>query len=173
MHLTSVTFRPYRPSDAEDCLRVFDSNVPTFFALAERAEYAAFLAEMPCAYLVGEAPDGSVVACGGWFHAPERGDGVAGLAWGMVRRDWQHRGVGRQLLEARLAGVQATPGVHTLEISTSQHTEAFYARAGFEATARAADGHAPGIDRVDMRWRIGASAGPERARDATGGALAR
>jgi predicted GNAT family N-acyltransferase len=173
VHTTSVTFRPYRPSDAEDCLRVFDSNVPAFFALAERPGYAAFLAEMPCPYLVGEAPDGSVVACGGWFHAPERGEGVAGLAWGMVRRDWQHRGVGRQLLEARLAGVQATPGVHTLEISTSQHTEAFYAQAGFEVTARAADGHAPGIDRVDMRWRIRRTVRDARARDANRGALTR
>ena len=149
-----VTFRPYRPSDADACLAVFDSNVPVYFAPAERPEFAAFLAEMPCAYLVGEAADGGVVACGGWFHAPERGDGTAGLAWGMVRRDWHGRGVGRLLLEARLAGVHAAPGVRTLVISTSQHTERFYARAGFEVTARVADGHAPGIDKVDMQRRV-------------------
>ena len=149
-----VTFRRWRPDDAQACLAVFDSNVPTYFATAERPAFAAFLVEMPCAYLVGEAADGGVVACGGWFHAPERGEGVAGLAWGMVRRDWHGRGVGRQLLEARLAGVRVMPGVHTLAISTSQHTEAFYARAGFAVAERAADGHAPGIDRVEMRCRL-------------------
>src|SRR5690349_7865532 len=105
-----VTFRPYHPSDAEGCLAVFDSNVPMYFAPEERPAYADFLAEMPCEYLVGETEDGSVVACGGWFRTPERED-EAGLAWGMVRRDVHRRGVGRQLLEARLAGIRAMPGV--------------------------------------------------------------
>lgn len=146
-----VTFRPYRPDDAAACLAVFDSNIPTYFATPERPAFEQFLAEMPCEYLVGEAEDGTVIACGGWYPKP---DGEAGLAWGMVHRDWHHRGVGRQLLEARLAGVRAMQGVRTLVISTSQHTEAFYARAGFEVFDRAADGHAPGIDRVDMRWPV-------------------
>ena len=148
-----LTFRPWRPGDAAACLDVFDSNVPTYFAPAERPAFAAFLAEMPCEYLVGEAPDGTVVACGGWFREPGR-DGEAGLAWGMVRHDWHGRGAGRQLLEARLALVRATAGIRSLRISTSQHTEAFYARAGFETFDRAADGHAPGIDRVDMRRHL-------------------
>ena len=148
-----VAFRPYRSTDAEACLGIFDSNVPAFFATSERPAFAAFLAEMPCEYLVGEAPDGSVVACGGWFREPGRDD-EAGLAWGMVRRDLHSRGVGRQLLEARLAGVRAMTGIRSLRISTSQHTEAFYARAGFAVFDRAADGHAPGIDRVDMRAHV-------------------
>ena len=152
-----VTFRPFRPDDAAACLAVFDSNVPTYFATSERPEFERFLAEMPCEYLVGEASDGAIVACGGWYPRPEAGE--AGLAWGMVHQDSHHRGVGRALLEARLAGVRTLPGVHTLVISTSQHTEAFYARAGFEVSEREADGHAPGIDRVDMRWRVGAVAG--------------
>lgn len=149
-----VTFRPFRPEDADACLAVFDSNIPRYFAPLERPAFERFLVEMPCEYVVGETEDGTVVACGGWYPAPQHGEGAAGLAWGMVRQDWHHRGVGRQLLEARLAGVRTLPGVHTLVISTSQHTEAFYARAGFEVFDRAADGHAPGIDRVDMRWRM-------------------
>ena len=153
-----VTFRPWRPDDADACLAIFDSNVPKYFATSERPGFQQFLIEMPCDYVVGEAPDGSVVACGGWYPMPE-GEGDPGLAWGMVHRDWHHKGVGRALLEARLAGIRALPGVHTLIISTCQHTEAFYARAGFEVFDREADGHAPGIDRVDMRCRVGATAG--------------
>ena len=153
-----VTFRPFRPSDAAACLAVFDSNIPRYFATLERPGFEQFLADMPCEYLVGEAPDGTIVACGGWYPRPE-GEGEAGLAWGMVHQGWHHKGVGRALLEARLAGVRTLPGVHTLVISTSQHTETFYARAGFEVTEREADGHAPGIDRVDMRRRVGATAG--------------
>lgn len=151
-----VTFRPWRPDDAAACLAVFDSNVPPYFATSERPGFEQFLAEMPCEYLVGEAPDGGVVACGGWYPRPEEGE--AGLAWGMVRQDCHHMGIGRALLEARLAGVRTLPGVHTLVISTSQHTEAFYARAGFEVSEREDDGHAPGIDRVEMRRRMGGPA---------------
>jgi predicted GNAT family N-acyltransferase len=146
----SLRFRPFAPADAATCLAVFDSNVPTYFAESERAAYATFLDECPCTYLVGESADGSIVACGGWFRTPNDAT-VAGLAWGMLHRDLHGRGLGRQLLDVRLAGVRALGGVRALDITTSQHTERFFARAGFAVTGRERDGHAPGIDRVDMR----------------------
>ena len=147
MHLH---FHPYTSRDAAACLAVFDSNVPTYFAASERAAYAAFLEDCPCTYLVASLGDGRIVACGGWFRAPDDAT-VAGLAWGMLHRDLHGRGLGRQLLEVRLAGVHALDGVRMLDITTSQHTERFFARAGFAVTGRVSDGHAPGIDRVDMR----------------------
>ena len=151
-----LTFRPYTPGDAAACLALFDSNVPTYFAAGERADYAAFLATPPCAYLVGEAPDGPVLACGGYFREPES-PAIGGLAWGVVHRAWHHQGLGRQLLAVRLAALRTLPGVEALVIRTSQHTEAFYARAGFQATRRVPDGHAPGIDLVEMRCPLPAS----------------
>lgn len=164
MRPTSVRclFRPWRPDDSSACLAMFDSNVPTYFALAERPEYEAFLAAMPCAYLVGEIAGGDVVACGGYFREPGEAGiaGEAGLAWGMVHRDWHRRGLGRQLLVARLGGVQSLEGVCALVLRTSQHTEGFYARAGFAVTGRIIDGHAPGIDRVEMRCPIRAASAP-------------
>ena len=155
----NLRFRPYAAADAGACLAVFDSNVPTFFAESERAAYATFLEECPCMYLVGELADGSIVACGGWFRTPDDAT-VAGLAWGMLHRELHGRGLGRQLFDVRLAGVRALGGVRALDITTSQHTERFFARAGFAVTGRAPDGHAPGIVRVDMRLDL---AGPHDA----------
>ena len=148
-----LTFRPYTAADAGACLALFDGNVPTYFATSERAEYAAFLAAPECPYFVGVAPDGAVLACGGYFREDDE-PATGGLAWGIVDRAWHGRGLGRQLLAMRLAGLATLPGVETLAIRTSQHTERFYARAGFEVVRRVPDGHAPGIDLVEMRCPV-------------------
>ncbi len=149
-----LTFRPYTPRDADACLALFDANVPTYFDASERPEYAAFLARFettpPCAYVVGESPDGRVLACGGWFREDDD-PALGGLAWGMEHGEWHGHGLGQQLLEVRMAGLAAMPGLGALRIRTSQHTEGFYARAGFVVTRRIPDGHAPGIDFVEMR----------------------
>ena len=150
-----LTFRPYAPADAEACLALFDANVPRYFDPGERAEFAAFLATMPCPYLVGLAPDGRVLACGGWFREDDD-PGIGGFAWGMVHQAWHGHGLGQQLLDVRLAALRAMPGLRALELRTSQHTEGFYARAGFVVTRRVPDGHAPGIDRVEMRCALDA-----------------
>jgi len=148
-----LTFAAYRVEDAAACLALFDGNVPRYFDRSERDEFARFLAAPTCDYLVGRAPDGAVLACGGWFEEPDE-PGVGGLAWGMVDQRWHGRGLGRQLTERRLAALRAMPGVRELVIRTSQHTERFYERAGFHVTRRVPDGHAPGIDFVEMRCTV-------------------
>ena len=152
-------FRPFAPADTERCLALFDSNVPQAFDASERAGFASFLAELPCPYLVGETAEGLLVACGGWFREPHE-PGLGGLAWGMVHRDWQGHGFGQRLLDVRLAALAGMHGIEQLVIRTSQHAEGFFARAGFVVTRRERDGHAPGIDFVEMRRpaRLSASA---------------
>lgn len=103
-------------------------------------------------YLVLEA-GGQVLACGGLIPEPETG--TASLSWGMVARGHHARGLGRQLTEARLALARGLPGVSALCLSTSQHTQGFYARFGFELTEIVADGFAPGLDRWEMQLRLG------------------
>ena len=154
-----LAFRPYTTADAEACLRLFDSNVPRYFDPSERADFAAFLAAPTCPYLVGIAPDGAVLACGGWFREDDA-PATGGLAWGIVDGAWHGRGLGRQLLAVRLDGLRAMEGVDDLVLRTSQHTERFYARSGFEVVRRVPDGHAPGIDLVEMRCDVRAVVAP-------------
>ena len=148
-----LTFRPFTRADSERCLELFDANVPEFFAASERMEYASFLAMPSCAYLVGMTSDGTVRACGGYFVEPDAPE-AAGLAWGIVDRDCQGKGLGQQLLVVRMLALRSTPGIREIVIRTSQHTEGFYSRAGFLSTRSVPDGHAPGIDLVEMRCSL-------------------
>lgn len=144
----TASLRPYTASDRPACLALFDSNVPAFFAVHERAEFADHLDQMapePAPFLV-VAFQGQPIACGGLSL---QGDGAASLSWGMVGRDWQGRGMGTLLTKARL-DLARSSGITRLTLATSQHTAAFYARFGFVVEAITPDGFAPGLDRVDM-----------------------
>lgn len=142
----AVQLRAYAASDFAACMALFDSNVPQFFAPHERPEFEDWLRAVPQDYLVAEQ-DGRVVACGGWYA---RGD-EARLCWGLVARDQHRSGVGRALLAARLQALRETPGVRAVTITTSQLSEGFFVKHGFEVTEREANGLAPGLDRVEAR----------------------
>ena len=147
----TVRVRDYVPSDVQACLSVFDTNVPDYFLDAERPEFRAFLDALPGPYLVIEV-EGRVVACGG--HAVGKERPVADLCWGMVRRELHGHGFGRLLTEARIEQAAREPGVDTIALNTSQHTEAFYQRLGFRTVEIVRDGYAEGLHRHEMRLRL-------------------
>lgn len=151
--MTGVVTRPYTPQDRAACLRIFDSNVPTYFAQRERAEFGAFLGTLDpdCPYLVLIAK-GDVVACGGLEI--EAAIGRAALSWGMVDRACHGQGLGTALTVARLALARKVPGLSVLTLATSQQTGGFYAGFGFVVTRVTPDGFGPGLDRWDMRLSL-------------------
>ena len=147
-----TTVRPYRDTDRAACLAVFDSNVPDDFRAEERAEFAAFLDDLPGPYLVLVDGEERVAACGGW--ALETDGESAAMCWGMVRRDRQGEGWGRRLLEERVRRAGSQPGVRRLILTTSQRTRGFFERLGFRVRDVVPDGIAPGLDRVEMERAI-------------------
>lgn len=151
-----IHVRPYTAADRAACLAVYDSNVPAYFLPEERPAYAAFLDALPGPYLVLEAEDERVVACGGYAVKP--GTTTADMCWGMVVQDLHRTGLGWQLLQARLARVRADPGVTDIALNTSQHTWRFYARVGFQTERITPDGYAGGLHRYDMRMTCAAPA---------------
>jgi ribosomal protein S18 acetylase RimI-like enzyme len=144
----SVFARAYAEEDRDGCLGVFDSNVPRFFRVAERAEFAAFLRAPPGPYAVFVADKTEVLACGGYAIRAE--DGIASLCWGMVRADLHGCGLGGALARLRLEAVRHDPRVRHIVLNTSQHTVGFYERLGFRVTTVEKDGYAPGLDRCEM-----------------------
>jgi GNAT superfamily N-acetyltransferase len=142
----AVRIRAYAPADLPACLALFDGNVPQFFAPHERPEFEDWLRPVPVDYLVAEL-DGQLVACGGWYAGGEE----ARLCWGLVRRELHGQGVGRALLAARLLALRGMPGVRAVSITTSQLSEGFFVKHGFEVTEREVNGLAPGLDRVEAR----------------------
>lgn len=144
---TTVTLRPYRPADRPAVLAIFASNTPEFFAESERGDVEVFLdaaeRELCLVAIDGE----TIVGFGGAYcRTPQDG----GLAWGMVHRAWHRQGVGRRLLDARIADLWSR-GVTRITVHTSQHSAGFFASARFTVVESVADGFAPGIDHVTMR----------------------
>lgn len=148
--LKDIQLRGYSRDDLQDCLAVFDSNVPAFFRQHEREEFRAFMQALPGPYFVLVNSEGEVVGCGGYAVVAE--DERADLCWGMVRADLHGDGLGKLLTETRLRDAAADPRVKTVSINTSQHTAGFYERLGFHTLEVIPDGYAPGLDRCEMRW---------------------
>ena len=127
---------------------IFRSNLPIFFDPSEEVEFSQFLREgAQDFYVLSE--QSSVRACGGYFVDAE--ENRAGLAWGMVHRDFHKTGLGKKLLAFRLRKIQADfPGIPVL-LNTSQHTYKFFERSGFEVEKVTPDGYGAGLDRYDMK----------------------
>jgi predicted GNAT family N-acyltransferase len=152
--MNDTSTRPYLSHDFSACLRLFDSNAPTFFAPEERAEFCEFLKDAAASdsmYLV-LARKGSVIACGGL--TTEAGSPQARLVWGMVDSALHGQGLGAHLTQARLALARATPDLAEVVLSTSQHTGGFYQKFGFTVSKVIPDGFASGLDRWDMTLRL-------------------
>ena len=139
--------RRYSADDLAACLAVFDSNVPKFFDVSERAGFEEFLAGNRWPYIVLEHA-GEIVGCGGW--APEEDGALIAMTWGMVRRTLHGSGLGRFLLMYRVREAAKMPGAERVRLSTSQHTAGFFQKLGFKVAETRKDGFAPGIDRIEM-----------------------
>jgi N-acetylglutamate synthase-like GNAT family acetyltransferase len=138
--------RPYGRADLATCLALFDSKVPDFFDPAERAEFEAFLDDLPGPYFLLER-SGAAVACGGYAVGEES---LAALCWGMVHRDHHGTGIGRHLAALRIEHALEDPAVQRIRMCTSQHTVGFYERMGFETVEVERDGFAPGFHKHEM-----------------------
>jgi len=133
------------------CLALFDGNTPDFFAVAERAQYAAFLDQPGATYLVMRMENEGVVAAGGYYMTEE--DSLGALAWGIVARRWHRHGLGSELLRLRLSRLAAS-GARAVRVRTSQHSRGFFERFGFRPTSVIPDGFSPDIDLVELRLQL-------------------
>lgn len=91
-----------------------------------------------------------------WPVAASRAVATAAPAscWGMVQRALHRHGLGRELALARLRQAEADPSIKRITLSTSQHTQGFYAGLGFQVTRIVSNGHGAGIDAVEMERRV-------------------
>ena len=144
--------RPFDPADTGACLQVFDSNVPHFFADAEREDFRHHLSAIDGQahrYVVLTC-EGQIRACGGISLS----GATARLTWGMVARDWQVRGLGARLLSERLAVLTGLPAIRCVALSTGTRTAGFYESAGFRLLRVIPDGFAAGLDACEMELPV-------------------
>jgi len=144
-----LVVRTFTRADFDACLRVFESNLPKYFAESERAEFVDFLGAHPCDYLVVEL-NGAVRACGG----SNVKDGIGRLCWGMVEQSHHRAALGSALLVHRLNRLfLRVPDLQQIQLDTSQHSAGFFERFGFRVQATVPNGFGEGLDCLAMALR--------------------
>ena len=142
-----MNIREYVDNDHGQCLALFDSNTPVYFASTDRNDFASFLKHTKDRYLVMEHPMHGIVACGGWYLKSDRS--IGGLSWGMVHQNYQKQGFGTKLLQARIEELRQA-GAVCARIRTTQVVQRFYEKAGFKIISTEPDGFGVGLDLVEM-----------------------
>jgi ribosomal protein S18 acetylase RimI-like enzyme len=144
-----MQIRPYATADREICLKIFRSNVPTYFAASDEPEFARFL-DRQIGPLWVVADGGVIVAYGGVaLDHPETG--IATLCWGMVAADKHRHGIGSALLQHRINYVAAEqPATRLLRADTTQLAQGFFERHGFVAVQVVTGGYGAALDHVVM-----------------------
>lgn len=139
----------YTAKDKAACMAIFESNIPQYFMESERPEFEEWLNKPDRAPYYILLQQNEIIACGGIYEDKEKK--TAGLAWGMVSHKLHKQGFGKLLTEHRLVAMNALfPGLEQ-HLETSQHTEAFYRKFGFEVIEVVKSGFGEGMDNYKMR----------------------
>jgi ribosomal protein S18 acetylase RimI-like enzyme len=144
-----MQIRSYAHEDREICLKIFRSNVPTYFASSDEPEFVRFL-DRQLGPLWVVADNAVIVACGGVaIDRPEAG--MATLCWGMVAADSHRYGIGSTLLQHRINYVAAEqPATRLLRANTTPLARGFFERHGFVAVQVITGGYGATLDHVVM-----------------------
>ena len=144
----------YTPVNEQDCLSVFDSNVPFSFAAQERGTFQGFLKKLalPYSYYVVKNDNEKIVACGG--IKLELSNRLARLRWNMVKKEFHNQNIGTFLTLSRLYLICQSPSIQMVNLYTSQHSYRFYEKMGFVLQKIVPDGIVPGMDEYFMELKL-------------------
>lgn len=145
-----MNIRKYTQQDQPAVLELFDANCPRYFAPEERNDLENYLESELEDYFVVEM-EGELVACGGINLQKEQSKGV--LSWDMIHPDYQKRGIGKALVMFRIRHLEEVYQVENIGVRTSQFTDRFYAKCGFELKNIVKDYWAEGYDLYDMSYQ--------------------
>lgn len=142
---------PYKAEYKSDCLNVFNSNIPKYFAEHELDEFVMWLetGQLDNYYVVRLGDD--IVGCGGIYLDQE--NNKAGFAWGMIHQDHHNNGFGKVFSEFRIDKIKEASNL-PIFLVTSQHTFEFYRKLGFEVISFEKDGFCEGLDKYDMKYTL-------------------
>ncbi len=135
--------RPYSPGDLNRLLYIFDLNTPQYFDPSERAGFENYLRTAEGDNFIVES-GAKLLGCGGVCY--ESDGSTAVFAWAMIHPDHHGKGLGRQLCEYRLQRIRSQPHLKWVIVRTSQLTDGFYRKMGFQLKKVEKDYWAKGYD---------------------------
>ena len=142
-----MLIREYHFSDRASILELFRLNTPAAFAESEEEDLVVYLDEHLERYFVIES-EKQILACGGINRSDEAAS--VKISWDMVHPEYQGSGLGKQLLEHRLAEIRKNPAVTKVIVRTSQLANLFSEKAGFTPVEIIPDYWAKGFDLYRM-----------------------
>jgi len=149
-----MNLQPYSHAFEKDCLSIFESNVPAYFASQEREAFRGFLNRQvhPYYYFVVYGEFEKIVACGGMKLEPDNHSAM--LRWDMVASDFQKQGIGTFLTLSRLHLLSQNPDIQMVNVYTSQYTYQFYKKFGFILQHVVPNGIIEGMDEYYMELNL-------------------
>ena len=141
----SVPFiiREYTPSDKPRLLELLRMNIPASFAESEYDDLIHYLDERVELYYVVELENEIIGAGGINFENDQR---TVIITCDYFHPSCQGKGIGRALLQHRLAVLKPMPDIKTIRVRTSQFAFGFYGKSGFVLKKIIKDYWAQGYD---------------------------
>lgn len=151
MYYSGMEILPFKSEFKTDCITVFNSNIPKYFAVHELEEFTTWLdTGQTDTYYVVKSNE-QIVGCGGIYLDPE--NNKAGFAWGMIHQDFHNKGFGKAFSEFRINKIKELSDL-PIFLVTAQHTYEFYRKLGFEVISYEKDGFFKGCDKYDMKYTL-------------------
>ena len=138
----------------KECLAIFDSNTPQYFAPQECETFQGFLNRLaaPYSYFVIRDAGEKIIACGGIKLEPS--NLLAKLRWDMVTAELHHQSIGTFLTLSRLYRICQSSEIRVVSLHTSQHSYQFYEKMGFVVQHIIPEGIVPGMDEYFMKLNL-------------------
>jgi len=142
--------RTYHPNDKTKLMELLKMNVPKYFAESEINDLDHYLDHEIEKYYVAEL-DNQIIGAGGINFEENNKIGI--ISWDFLHPDFQGVGIGRTLLQHRLAILKAMNEVKIIIVRTSQLTYQFYEKNGFVLEEIHKDYWAEGFDMYKMIYK--------------------
>ena len=150
----SQKIKKYSTSDYDQCVNIFKSNIPEYFAKDELSDFQDYIKNISKTkdgwtdsfYILKR--DKKIVGCAGL--GLNKSKKIATLSWGMVDKNYHRNGIGTQLTNYRLNLLQSYKLDLKIRLDTSQHSYLFYEKFGFKIEDIEKDGYEKGMHKYNM-----------------------
>ena len=146
--------KKYSTSDYDQCVNIFKSNIPEYFAKDELSDFQDYIKNISKTkdgwtdsfYILKR--DKKLVGCAGL--GLNKSKKIATLSWGMVDKNYHRNGIGTQLTNYRLNLLESYNLDLKIRLDTSQHSYLFYEKFGFKIEDIEKDGYEKGMHKYYM-----------------------
>ena len=146
-----INIRPYTPSDKEQLIALLRLNTPAYFDTTEEAGFITYLDNELEDYFVVEEGN-SIIGSGGINY--EDNHQTAIISWDIIHPKHQGKGIGKKLITHRINKIKENLKTNLIVVRTSQLTDKFYEKMGFDLEFVKKDYWAKGFDLYQMTHNL-------------------